>query len=189
MKPHKLQVKLFVEEPAELDLDAFVPVFHEWVKVHKLDGELLIDVADYSHVSGGPGILLVGHESDYVIDCDAGRAGLVYSRKREAPPEDERVADTFRRALSACDLLHQEASLKPLRFGTRELLFRVNDRLLAANDAATFDALKPELDGVLERLFGSDYTAEREGTDRELFTVRVRAPDAPDVKALLSRLS
>ena len=44
--------------------------------------ELLIDVANYAHVPKGPGVVLIGHGSDYFMDEGEGRLGLLYNRKR-----------------------------------------------------------------------------------------------------------
>lgn len=55
-----LELKLFDETEGDgegtlpsLSRDV-VPVFHRWLQDQRLPGELLIDVADYSHVTGGP---------------------------------------------------------------------------------------------------------------------------------------
>ena len=78
-------MKLFVDGPA-LPVYGFIPVFHDWIKHHRL-GELLVDVASYGHVPNGPGVGIVGHGSDYFVDSSEGRQGLLYSRKRDFPAE------------------------------------------------------------------------------------------------------
>src|SRR5690349_18455401 len=75
-----LDVKLPLEQPERPDLGVFIPVFHRWVREQLGDG-LLIDVADYRHVFGGPGIVLVGHDNNYSLDMTGNRAGLRYVRK------------------------------------------------------------------------------------------------------------
>lgn len=186
MTPHKLQVKIFADG-GRPDLEAFIPVFHEWIKNHRLP-ELLIDVANYAHVPRGPGVALIGHGSDYYVDDAEGRPGLLYSRKREAPAPEARLADAFRRAIHAASLLEQEPALAgKLRFRTDELLFRVNDRLLAPATEATFAALRPELDAFCEKLLG-DYKLALAGTPRELFTVRITTGAKLPLAALLERL-
>jgi hypothetical protein len=191
MQARKVQFKLFVESPGEVDIDSIVPVFHRWIREKAFD-ELLIDVTDYAHVPNGPALLLVGHGSDYAMDFAEGRPGLLYSRKREAP-EDARacVLDALRRALSAARKLEEETSLpKPLRFRGDELLFRLNDRLLAPNTAETFSSVEPLLRDVLGKLYlGVAFSLERIGTSRELFSVKATAPGAPGVGALLQRIT
>ena len=191
MEARKVQFKLFVASPANVDVDPIVPVFHAWIREKAL-GELLIDVTDYAHVPNGPALLLVGHGSDYAIDFSRGLAGLLYSRKREAPKDaKECVRDALRRALFAAKKLEDEKSLAtPLRFRGDELLFRLNDRLLAPNTPETFASVEPVLRAVLGEVYaGAPFTLERVGTPKELFSVSVKAPGAPGVSALLPRLS
>ena len=67
MLPKRISVKLFTTDPeAEVDLHKYIRVFHEFIKEKKVEG-LLIDVADYSHVPEGPGIVLIGHDVDYSL--------------------------------------------------------------------------------------------------------------------------
>jgi hypothetical protein len=185
----KFQVKLYVDEPNGFRLEPFVPIFHAWIKNRALD-EMLIDVADYGHVHHGPGVLLVGHGGDYYLDLGEGRPGLLYSRKREAPASDERLRDTFRRVLTACQLLEKEPEVSgKMRFRTNDVLLRINDRLRAPNTPDTFNELKPELEAFARRLYdGVAVSLSQEGTQRELFSVRLLAPGAPSVSALLDRL-
>lgn len=192
MKARKVQIKLYVETPRDLDPDPVVPVFHRWIQEHALD-EMLIDVAQYGHVHQGPAVLLVGHGSDYAIDFGEGKAGLLYSRKREAPSDaTECVKDALRRALAAAKKLEEDESLpKPVRFRSDEILFRLNDRLLAPNDTATFTAVEPVLKAAMSALLGAAPSLERTGTAKELFTVTVKAPNgkSASISELLARIA
>jgi hypothetical protein len=192
VKARKVQIKLFIDTPRDLNPDPIVPVFHRWIQESAL-GEMLMDVAQYGHVHQGPAVLLVGHASDYAIDFAEGKAGLLYSRKREAPSDAaECVKDALRRALAAAKKLEEDKTLPaPVRFRGDELLFRLNDRLLAPNDAETLSSVEPVLKGVLSEVFGAAPTIRQQGTTRELFTVSVAAPNgkAPTVSELLSRIA
>src|SRR3954452_2331988 len=127
MQPEKLQLKLYTDRATRISPEAFVVVFHNWIK-KKLLPELMIDVANYGHVPKGPGVALIGHGNDYFIDEGEGRLGLLYSRKRSPPDAGTRVADVFRRTLHAASLLERDATLSArgarLRFRTDEWLFR-----------------------------------------------------------------
>lgn len=190
MDAHKLNVKLFVKEPKALVLEAVVPVFYAWIRDKKLD-ETMIDVADYRHVPDGPGVVLVGHASDYYIDQGEGRVGLLYSRKRDAPADpDARLADAFRRALVACRMLENEPELGSLRFGTDNILFRVSDRLLAPNTPETHATLAPELERFCARLFAGDaFSIEPHGSPKQRFAVSISCAAAPALDTLIERLS
>jgi hypothetical protein len=190
MQLQRLQLKLYADVLAsEFDLTRVVPLFHTFIRDGLIDDELLIDVADYSHVHQGPGIALIGHASDYYLDLGEGRPGLLYSRKREGPEQPEaRLRDAFRRALSACRLLEADATLG-LRFKTDEALLVVLDRLEAANDDASFGALGRVLEPTLRAVYGDiPHEIAREGSIKEPLTVRIRARGAPDVSALLARV-
>ncbi|MDB4980878.1 MAG: hypothetical protein JWM82_1630, partial [Myxococcales bacterium] len=69
MDAHKLQLKLYLtpESARAVQAEAFVPVFHRFIK-DKVLPELVIDVANYDHVPKGPGVVLIGHGSDYFLD-------------------------------------------------------------------------------------------------------------------------
>ncbi|HEX4340234.1 MAG TPA: hypothetical protein VH062_30205 [Polyangiaceae bacterium] len=190
MNAGKIQAKIFVESPAELDVTPLVPVFHEWIQKNAL-GELLIDVTEYGHVHHGPSLLLVGHESDYVVDFAEGRAGLVCNRKRVTKDDPESaVLDAVRRVLAAARRLEGEAVTPPVRFRGDELLLHVNDRLAAPNTRDTFTTLAPAFEKALKKVYaGTAFTLEQLGTPRELFTVRVLAKGAPAVAELLARIS
>jgi hypothetical protein len=185
---HKLQVKLFLDRPLAAGIEPFIAVFHAWIKHRRLP-ELLIDVANYAHVPKGPGVALIGNDGDYFIDETDGRAGLLYSRKREAPPPGERLRDAFRRAINAALLLEQEQSVGPLRFRSDELLFRINDRLLAPSNEGTFAALRPALDAFCTELFaGAGHQLSLASTPKQLFAVKITTEGKVDLPALLGRL-
>jgi hypothetical protein len=190
MEARKLQLKIFVtaDSARAIEVEAFIPVFHRWVKEHVL-GEPLIDVANYAHVPEGPGVVLIGHGSDYFMDQGGGRLGLLHNRKRLAPAPDERLYDLARRTLHAADLLEREAGLGgKLRFATSELLFRINDRLAAPSTEETFASVRPELEQLAERLFAGPFELTEQGGPTDLFTVRIASAASPPVAALLERV-
>jgi hypothetical protein len=189
MDAARLQLKIFVTPDAHLPTEAFIPVFHAWVKHHTLP-ELLVDVANYAHVPQGPGVVLIGHGTDYFMDESEGRLGLLFNRKRQAPPASERLGDTFRRTFHAAALLEAEPALAgKLRFATGELLFRINDRLVAPQGVATLETLRPELTAFASKLYGDGaFTLTATGEARELFGVTIKAKGpAPSLATLLER--
>jgi hypothetical protein len=188
MDPHKLQLKIFVspESARGLELDAFIPIFHRWIKEHVLP-ELLVDVASYAHVPQGPGVVLIGHGSDYFMDQGGARLGLLHNRKRAGLAPPDRLTDLARRTLHAASLLEQDPSLGgKLRFATNELLFRINDRL-ASNTDATFASIRPELEALGKRVFPGPFELARTGTARDLFSVRMISATGAPLSALLER--
>jgi rhodanese-related sulfurtransferase len=189
--PSRLALKFFAapDPGPALALEPFIGLFHRFIQQKQLEG-LLIDVADYAHVPGGPGILLVGHDVDYAIDLGGGRTGLLTVRKRcgELGFADA-LRDTLRKALGA--LVAVEASgVGDLHFGTGELQLQVLDRLAAPNADAAAGALRGPLESVLAAVYGdAGPLLERESVDpRAPLAFRVRAAAAPGAEALLARL-
>lgn len=172
MDATKVQVKLYAEEATDAPLDSYIPVFHRFIQQKKLS-EMVYDVADYTHVPRGTGVLLVGHASDYAIDQGEGRPGLLYSRKRGLPEGAALVTDGLSRALAARELLAAESVDGPRKFGTKEVLFRFPDRLRLKNDDASFEKAKPAVEAALAQLLpAANYTLSREGEPREPLTIR-----------------
>src|SRR3954452_10922409 len=84
MEAHKIIVKFFVEDASRIRGEQFVPIFHSWIQQKAIPEHLLIDVADYQHVAGGPGTVLVAHEANFSTDRDEARLGLMYTPKQPA---------------------------------------------------------------------------------------------------------
>jgi hypothetical protein len=186
MEPTKFQLKVYTKT-GDIELEKLVPVFHEWIRAKKIPDELLIDVADYAHVPQGPGVVLIGHQSDYYLDVADNRPGLLYSRKRGFEGDFEAgIEDTFRRALEACQMLEQEAALD-FEFATSEVLFRVQDRLHAPNADETFEAYGPALRQATSTFFGKSAAFERVGGPREPFAVRINTGANGSVSEVLAR--
>lgn len=184
-------VKLFLQDSQDLDLDAFIPIFHEWIRAKRLPDHLLIDVADYRHVPDGPGVMLVAHEAHYGIDSEAGKPGFLYSRKRD-PIGDAGTAmkDALKRAAMASELVEQEESLGgKLKFRTSDLELRVVSRLTAPNTEETRKALEPVWTAVLEEAGFSGLELETASDPRSPFTLRIRScATSPDLANLAASL-
>jgi hypothetical protein len=169
MDPNSVQhinVKVFVADPAAVNIGNAVRVFHQWIK-NTVCPEMLIDVAEYRHVPAGPGILLIGLEANYSFDERENRLGLLYNRKAALDGTfQSRLAQAHQAALAACDRLEKEM---PIAFDRQSLEVFVNDRLLAPNRDETWQSLKPEL----EKYFAGS-TIERHGEPRDLFRVSVK---------------
>ena len=189
MDAHKLQLKIYLtpETARTLDVEALIPVFHRWIKQRVLP-ELTIDVANYRHVPNGPGVVLIGHGSDYFLDEGEGRPGLLNNRKRAGLAAGERLSDLARRTLHAALLLEKDLALSgKIKFATNELLLRVNDRLAAPNSDATLAALRPELETLCKTLFAAPFELARIGGAKELFGVRITSGTSAPLAMLLER--
>jgi hypothetical protein len=164
MEFHRLGVKFFAADPGSIQLENFIPIFHGWIQRQAVPGHVLIDFHDYSHISGGPGILLVAHEGNFSLDMSNDRPGLFYYRKTPAA-----LAATLKHALDACRLLSEDARIQ---FNTNEVLLVANDRLEASNNDGTFAELRPALEAAIREVLPGSFTLTRTSIDpKERLTV------------------
>lgn len=188
----RVQVKFFLENPDAVDIAEFMGVFQRWIQQQVLGAGLLIDVADYSHVFDGPGIILIGHESDFAFEKREGRAGLLYTRKRQLDPDlPTQLRTSLRHALAACQLLESDTTFQPaLKFRPNEVEIRFADRLQTPNQPETFDRVKDDLQAVLSELYGGspvEFVPVQQDA-RNLFTVQVNSASPLGLADLLQNL-
>src|SRR3974377_344029 len=119
MELQKLSVKFFVEQPDDVPLTKFIEVFHGWIQA--TDG-VYHDVADYSHMQAGPGIVLVADGANVSIDETGNRRGLLFNQKRSlTESHHDRLRTVFRSALETCLKLEAEPPLRgKLRFSAND---------------------------------------------------------------------
>ncbi len=178
----KLDLKVLARAGSTAGAEEFIPVFHRWITERVLP-ELLIDVADYSHVPEGPGVLLIGHDAQYGYDQSRGEPGLLYSRRRETSPAlegigtlDRRIESLLACAFRACDLIEAEPQLEGrVAFDRHRLELRVNDRLVPQDEDTS-----AELESAFGRALAAAgvangntrFEATRIGDERERLTLR-----------------
>jgi hypothetical protein len=188
-----INVKLLVKNQESVDLDALIPIFHSWIQGQVCE-ELLLDVADYRHVQGGPGIILIGHEADYSLDNTDNRLGVRYNRKAVFDGgTQERLAQATRAALKACQRLEEHSTLNEklkLHFNGQEIEIFVNDRALAPNREDIRQAVKPDFQALADRLFGeNEYSFSFDNDPRRSLKISLKASRAFAVEELLQNLS
>ena len=170
--------------------DELLPVFHRWIREHRLGDRLLIDVADYRHVRHGPGVMLIADEAHYGLDDGAGRRGLRYTRKRDIPgPASEKIASALDATLQAAIALEEEPTLAGrLTFRGDRLRIEIASRLHGPNTPQARAELTPELTVVLDARFGDDgYDLKWRKESRGLLGVDVTARTATTATELLGR--
>lgn len=190
MNLHKIGIKLFTVEDEPLDLLRLIPVFHQWIQRSSLD-DLLIDVADYTHVPDGPGVMLIAHEGNYGYDETAGEPGLLYYSKHPIDrPAGERFAAVCRKTLEACRLLERaESTDGKLHFPGQRIQIFSNDRLEAPNTDEAYAEFEPLARGLLDKLFPRGYELTRVADPRERLSVTAIAKEPADSATLLERLA
>jgi hypothetical protein len=180
MEVQHVNVKIFAQEPVAIDLAAAIPVFHRWIQQRATAG-LLIDVADYRHVPGGPGVMLIGHEAHYSLGETGGRFGLLYNRRTAADGSTrQKLREAYDAAWAACRRLEDEPEFRSkLKFHPGDVEVVFNDRCLTPNTDDTWESLRPELEGFFTELWGAGaFDIQRTGEPRERLRVRaaVRSP-------------
>lgn len=186
-----VNVKLLLENPAQVDLEPLIPIFHEWIQKQVFD-EMLLDVADYRHVPGGPGVMVIGLQADYSVDDTDHLLGVRYNRKAGIEGSNaDRLKQATRAALNACVKLEQEPRMGgKLKFNGQQIELFINDRLLAPNTDASRAAADAELQAFVKTLFsGSDYSLEYQMDPRRLFGASVKSSQKFSADQLLRNLS
>lgn len=172
------------------NLSEAVPVFHRWIQRQSFPDHLLIDVHDYRHVEGGPGVLLVGHEGNLSLSLREGDTLLQYYRKR---PQDVPLQEGLRQALRAivvaANRLISDLSAAEWSRQRLEWVFFSNDRLLAPNRRRLEGPLGPFLTETLTSLFNQPVRLKLKNRDlRARLCLHIEFPESPDLKDLLVRL-
>ncbi len=188
MNLQKINVKFFVGNSSGISLSVFINIFHSWIRAS--DGDYY-DLADYSHMHAGPGILLIAHEANISIDNTGSRLGLLYNQKQPLQGSNrEKLHSTFRSALDYCRRIEGEPSLQgKFKFRGDEALILINDRLHAPNTERTFRALEPDLEDLARALYGgADFTLRRNTDPKQRFAVQIKTRSAFEIEALLKNL-
>jgi hypothetical protein len=190
MDLQKFNVKFFVSGSNDIRIEDFITIFNSWIQASEGD---YYDIADYSHMVAGPGLVLVAHEANVSIDNTGNRWGLLYSRKGPlAGSNQDKLRSVFKAALENCRRIEEEPSIKgKIRFLGSEVRVLINDRLLAPNTEETFRAVKPDLEEIAQALYGGASFRLEPGTkdSRERFAARITTPVAFDVVTLLRNLA
>lgn len=188
MKATRIDVKLYAAKGAHVPEDKLLKTFHGIIQQQKVTEEILLDVTSYEHVKEGPGIMLIGHESQYGLDSLKGRLGLLVSQRRaKVESFEQALGYTLRKALEFAALLEKDELVAGgLKFPCDEIMIRINDRLNAPAKPETWKAVEPIARKVLGKL--GDVGFEVHSDTRELFTFTVRAKGASSPDAVLAKL-
>jgi hypothetical protein len=173
MNRQHVNVKIYAEGGSAPSLSDFIPVFHSWIRDDVLE-ELLIDVADYSHVPAGPGIMLIGDRANYSVEYGVEeRFGLSYNHKNvDKSGYSAAIAFALRRAAGAALHLMADDRLQGrLHFPGRQL--KVG--LIAPDGDKRLQSIQPCLQPVLDACYGkSRYQMEKTSLDpREPLTLQI----------------
>lgn len=193
MDLHRIGIKFYSAKGDDVPLTDFIPVFHKWIQEGKLE-DVMIDVAEYSHVPAGPGTMLIAYEGNYAVDETGDKRGFLYYSKQPMQETTlaERLAAVCRKNLAACKLLEEaEETRDRINFNYGELQVFSNDRLAAPNTDEAWQIFEPALKSFLDRLYpATEYSIVRGDNDpRERLSAFVVFENGTDkANELLHRL-
>lgn len=163
-----LQFDTGVTLPDETEL---ILAFHTLIQAQRLS-DTLIDVANYLHVTTGPGILLIGHKAFRAVRVDRANAGITVSGRRFPKSPDHSFLQQHLVSLIEFGFALEEYFERPL-FRTESLTIRVNDRRYQLGDYSP-QGLLESVDQDLRKLgLELGKLALRESDPREQLTVEV----------------
>ncbi len=184
----KIAVKFFVAESNHPPLTDFIDLFHAWIQAG--DG-VYHDVADYSHMQAGPGIVLVANDANVSIDEAESRRGILFNQKAPLGGSNrEKLRTVLRAALEKCRRLEDGPKLRgKLHFLGNEVLILINDRLIAPNTDELFENIRPEIESIARSLFAdAEIALERDRDPRKRLNIRIKTCRSLGVDELLRNL-
>ncbi len=189
MNLERFAVKFFARPDTNVEDEAFIDIFHDWIR-HKRLNHVMLDVADYRHVPTGPGIMLVTHEVNYAMDREDGRFGLYAQRKLGSEETlKERIAGLVKTTARFGSLLEAESRMNgKLYLEGSKFHYIANDRLHAPNTEDAFNQIKPELEAIAADLYPSKSVSvtRLQNDPRARLTAVVEADSPIDISALVA---
>ncbi|MEZ5446977.1 MAG: hypothetical protein R3F45_14545 [Gammaproteobacteria bacterium] len=175
-----------------MNLLDLIPIFHRWIQEQALD-DLLIDVAEYTHMYRGPGVLVIAHEGNYGYDEAGGERGLVYYSKQNLPEPElaARMVTVACKGLQACARFLGETGLaRQVAFPCNRIQVFANDRLRAPNTDTAWAEFEPAVNTLAARLFpDQDRSVQRCNSDsRDRLAAIIHTNKMTEPEALLARL-
>jgi len=187
----KMSAKLYAAR-ASVEPGEILAAFHRWIVAQSFAGHTWIDVADYSHVQGGPGVMLIGIEANVSVDQSDGTWGVVYTRKQPWPGSGDltgRLRATMHGAAQCATILAGDPVFAGrVEFATDRWLIRFNDRLIAPNSERTLSQARAALASAGEAVWGTGVKIEHHPSRLALFEAIIRGEKAIALDAMLGRL-
>lgn len=178
MSFQKLGIKVYVKNSEGLDLQSFMVTFNDWIRDNAIPG-VLIDVADYTHMHKGPGVVLVSHEANWALDNQAGEPGMLVSWKLDREGSlDEKIQHVHELVTRACDLIEKSSRHQGVQFDRSWFKVFVNDRLNAPANEESYQQLEKALEKFVASTFKNQKPTFKRNEDlrkRVAVSVRLKA--------------
>ena len=183
MQLQKFGVKLFIKINGSYESKDFIPVFHSWIQDKVIEDHLLIDVADYSHIPDGPGVMLIAHEGHFSLDQEKHQPGIMYMRKAEIEGDfKERFNKILSTTIMAANRLRNDDITNDIDFISNSFRFISNDRLYAKNTMDNQNLYKEEIQkAVYEKYTDSKVEFEDVSSKKERLAFTIRFNDETNI--------
>jgi len=187
----RIHIKILTDAPPTLPLDPFIEIFGRW-RANKNHPAGWVDLADYAHVPRGMGIVLVGFQANFAFDMSGPAPGLLYAAKKgHAGTHRERIAAAIKSCLDLSErLVAEKAFPQTVHLRTEALEIHFPDRLVTPNTEETDAELRPAVEAVIGKLYGtSGATLTPQKDAGQAYGISIRAKNAEPLDALLKRLA
>ena len=181
---YKYNISFPVKTLGEVSVTEVINLFHKWIKDQE-PSQLLLDVADYSHVPDGPGIMLVGFHEIIAFKMNAEKPSFVVTQKSVL--EGEASAVLLKTLTNGCFYANEFAKAfgDKLELDAENFEVGLNDRLL---DSA--ESLK-NLEGSINELnksidLGWESSLDSEANPKNLPYLKVKAAKVRSLEELKS---
>lgn len=191
----RLSAKLHLSPPPDtFDIESVVPIFHHWIQNDRLLDELPVDVANYSHVTNGPGVLLICHRGHYSVDQQNAELGIRFASKRElSGSANDRLRTVLLAMLRAASLLREDKAASEWAqpaLPEYRIEFSFEDRLLTPNNDASYASVSGIVrDLWLELLPESDPLLSRGASSGRPLTIRLEGKGELNLADLIEKLA
>ena len=179
MDLQKFGIKLYLKTNGSFKPKDFIPVFHNWIQEKVVSDHLLIDVADYSHIPDGPGVMLIAHEGHFSLDQEKKKPGFMYMRRRDLTGNfKERFKQVLAIATQAANRLTKNGISQEIYFSADSFRFIANDRRVAKNTSDNQRRYQAEVQKALADMYPQnkwEYEDVSNENERLAFTVNFNA--------------
>ena len=145
---HKFGLKRKIKS-LQIDIESFVPLFHNWIQEDRIPNHIMVDVVDYKHIPDGPGIMIIAHEGYFSLDFEDNELGLLYMRKTQLGDNVSETLSAIQQILDfAVELIKIDSTIGEKIEFSDEYQLLSNDRFEFPNNPESKKKLLQAASGV-----------------------------------------
>ena len=174
MSIQKVVIKIHTHSQSSHNPEDFVATFNDFIVNRSIQGGL-IDVADYSHMHNGLGVLLTTHEANWSFDEQYNQPGIMVVEKGfAANPVSERFTQWLDSIIKVCKTIEETPRHKGIKFDYQSISLVLNDR---SEKAGSLEDLKTIFEQAVKELYDSneiDYDENFDPAKRVGFLAKIK---------------